>query len=105
MVYLLPFTMYSTYGAVPEVRLGKSGDLFKTLISFRKPGSLKNPCQIHRSCDPKASRIMVGPSLCHVYAPLQAVGHLSHLQCIQSIEPSMPENPLVMFMAINMVVS
>jgi hypothetical protein len=105
MVYLLPFTIYSIYGAIPEVKLWKSGDPFKILTSFRESGSLKNACQIHRSYDATASRIMVDPSLCPMYAPLQAVEHLSHLQCIQSMELSIPRNPLALFMAINLAVS
>lgn len=36
----------------------------------------------------------VGFLKCHLYCPCQTVGHFSHTQCIQSMLPSIPGNPL-----------
>jgi hypothetical protein len=36
----------------------------------------------------------VGFLKCHLYCPCQIVGHFSHTQCIQSMLPSIPGNPL-----------
>jgi hypothetical protein len=77
----------------------------QTLEKWRPIQDIDIVCQIHMSCDATASRIMVGPSLYHVYAPLQVVGHLSHLQCMQSMELSISRNLLTLFIAINLVVS
>jgi hypothetical protein len=54
----------------------------------------KKECQINRSCDATTSRMKVHPSACPLYFPCHANRQFFHSQCMHSILPIIPRNPL-----------
>jgi hypothetical protein len=94
MLCWFPLTMYWTLGACPFNSLRNRVDWFKTLISLLEPATLKNACQIQRSCDVTASRIIVGTFWSpRVNWPFHTVGHLSHCQCMRSMLQNIQGKP------------
>lgn len=75
MLYCVPLTANWTQGASPFSALINKGDWLRTLMSLLDPGVPKNACQIWRSYDATALRIMVGYFWSpRVYCPFHACG-------------------------------
>src|SRR3954471_22290023 len=64
-------------------------------MSLFDPAMPKKECQIQRSCVATASSITVQPPLWPLYILCHANGQFFHLQCMQSMLPSIPGNPLL----------
>ncbi|KAG6651088.1 hypothetical protein CIPAW_06G087300 [Carya illinoinensis] len=62
-------------------------------MSLCEPDRPKNACHIQRSYESTASNIIVGSRIWPEYILFQAAGQFFHFQCMQSMIPSIPENP------------
>src|SRR3954471_20303964 len=74
-------------------------------ISLFDPAMPKKECQIQRSCVATASIITVHPPFWPLYIPCHSNGQFFHSQCMQSMLPSIPGNPLLSLTARIRVVS
>ena len=76
------------------------GDLSRTLMSLFPPAKPKNACHIQVDWSAMASRMTLRmPSLSWNW-PCRALGHFSHVQCIQSRLPNIPRKPRAVLMSI-----
>jgi hypothetical protein len=96
-LYVVPLIVKCTGGMVPLRNGSNTGERCDTFRSLLVPDIPKKACQIHRSYPATASSIIVGLELRPQNCLRHAVGQLFHSQCIQSMEPSIPRNPLSVF--------
>src|SRR5437016_908403 len=93
MLYMFPLTTKLTTAPSPRVYLEKMGDRFTTFKLLLLPGKPKYACHIHKSYDATTSKIIAGCFPRPVNMPFHEDGQFHHGQCMQSMLPSIPENP------------